>query len=158
MLKLYIISCFFVKIKILNDILLNNVLWRQCICLPCALFCKMLSTRFTVISSTSAFSIFECNCSEWQEKHISNKLWEQKPAVKEMLGLFHWPRLKKPGGLFAEKRPLTSASAMRTLSSCKLSLMRALLFFSTRGFLICKITRTMELPFQLVAKFEQKQI
>lgn len=27
---------------------------------------------------------------------------------------------------------------MRTLSSCKLSLMRALLFFSTRGFLICQ--------------------
>lgn len=41
---------------------------------------------------------------------------------------------------------LTSASAMRTLSSCRLSLMRALLFFSTSGFLVCHNSKTVVSP------------
>lgn len=36
------------------------------------------------------------------------------------------------------KCSLTSVSAMRSLSSCKLLLIRALLFFSTSGFLACQ--------------------
>lgn len=95
----------------------------------------MLSTRFTVISSTSAFSIFDCSCCGWhKDVKLENTSHEVAGSRHRFTSAYTTTGTTRRHSQYWTCN-LTSASAIRSLSSCKLSLMRARLFFSTRGFL-----------------------
>lgn len=66
--------------------------------------------------------------------HLRVKL-QNKPRAPSEAALLLRPH--RAPDVRARSSALTSASASRVRSSCRLSLMRARLFFSTRGFLIC---------------------
>lgn len=76
-------------------------------------------TRRTVNSSTSAFSSLACTCAEGKGIESPRELWRV---------LCNLPR--RPS-----RRTSVPASSRR--SSCRLSLIRARRFFSTRGFRAC---------------------
>ena len=69
--------------------------------------------------------------------HLGMKLWKQPAEPRQNRTL---PPLTVCVGGGGNRTVLTSVSASRVRSSCKLSLMRARLFFSTRGFLVCRST------------------